>query len=223
MKKLRLLALLGLVLAFSSCSTARFYSGFSADTASQGMILLGPSALHFYLDEKNQASLNDSLSFETQELLASLVSSKSLPVTRRVQLDSAQHVEAAAFMDYLKGQTKMRQKNSPIPTALDELLEAEGERYGLLLFAEGMSRDRKGYKKAVTKGALLGLATAILTLGAATTYSVPVKTYSGIYAAVLDAETNQIVFYNFNEAERSPLDPGSVSEQLERMLAKLRK
>ena len=223
MKKLHLLALLGLVLAFSSCGTARFFSGFSGDSARQGMILLGPSSLHYYVDEKNQASLNDSLTFETQELLASLVSDMDLPLTRRVQLDSAQHVEAAFFMDYLKDQPKMKQGSSPIPTALDELLEAEGERYGLLLYSVGMTRDKKGYRKSLAKGAALGIVTAILTLGTFTTYSVPSIAFSGIYAAVLDSETNRIVFYNFNEAEQNPLAPGPVYSQVKEIFKDLEK
>ncbi len=222
MKKLRLLALLGLALAFASCSTARFASGFSADTASQGMVLLGPSALHYYLDDKNRSALDDSLSFETQELFAAIVANMDLPVTRRIQLDSAEHVEAIAFMDYLKYQPKKTQMSCPIPTVLDQLLEAEGERYGLLLISEGMTRDKKGFAKEVGRSILVGAVTALLTLGTVTASGAVYSAYSGVYAVVLDSETNRVMYYDFNETDKSPLDP-KVSKQLEKLLKGLRK
>ena len=223
MKKLHLLALIGLVLAFSSCSTARFAPNFSADAASQGMVLLGPSALHYYLDEKNHSSLDDSLSFETQELLATIVTSNGLPLTRRVQLDSTEHAEAVAFVDYLHNKSKKTQMNCPIPTALDQLLEAEGERYGLLIFCEGMSRDKRGFAKAVTKSLLLGAAVAVLSMGTVRATGAVYSAYSGVYAVVLDSVTDRVVFYNFNEEEHSPLEVQEVFEQVEKLLKDLRK
>lgn len=223
MKKLHLLALLGLVLAFSSCSTARFASNFSADTARQGMVLLGPSALHFYLDEKNHSTIDDSLSFETQELLANMVTSNGLPVTRRVQLDSTEHVEAIAFIDYIKNKSKNVQMSCPIPTALDRLLEAEGERYGLLIFCEGMSRDKKGFAKEVTRNILVGAAVALLTLGTMTVAGSAYSAYSGIYAVVLDSMTDRVMFYNFKEEEHSPLEVQKTFDQLENLLKDLKK
>ena len=216
MKKVHLFLLLSLVLTLSSCGAARYYAGFTPGAAKEGMVVLGPSSVQYYIDKQNKEAYDDSLSTASESLIATIVEELNLPVTQRVQLDSVQKEEAIAFMRFITAQDKELRGDYPIPDLFDELLESKGERYGLLIYADGMSRDTKGFAKEVAKGVLLGVATAVLTMGAMSVYGTPVSSVSHIYVAILDSETDRVVFYNSSVPQEShPLKHNPVRMQLE--------
>ena len=216
MKKVHLFLLLSLVLTLSSCGAARYYAGFTPGAAKEGMVVLGPSSVQYYIDKQNKEAYDDSLSTASESLIATIVEELNLPVTQRVQLDSVQKEEAIAFMRFITAQDKELRGDYPIPDLFDELLESKGERYGLLIYADGMTRDSKGFAKEVAKGVLLGVATAVLTMGAMSVYGTPVSSVSHIYVAILDSETDRVVFYNSSVPQEShPLKHNPVRMQLE--------
>ena len=216
MKKVHLFLLLSLVLTLSSCGAARYYAGFTPGAAKEGMVVLGPSSVQYYIDKQNKEAYDDSLSTASESLIATIVEELNLPVTQRVQLDSVQKEEAIAFMRFITAQDKELRGDYPIPDLFDELLESKGERYGLLIYADGMSRDPKGFAKEVVKGVLLGVATAVLTMGAMSVYGTSVSCVSHIYVAILDSETDRVVFYNSSVPQEShPLKHNPVRMQLE--------
>ena len=216
MKKVRLLLLLSWVLTFSSCGAARYYASFTPEAPEGGMVVLGPSSVQYFLDAQNNESYDDSLSTASESLIARIVEDLDLPVSQRVPLDSVQREEAIAFMRFLITQNKELRGDFPIPGLLDELLESKGVRYGLLLYADGMSRDARGYAKDVAKDVLLGVATAVLTMGTMSVYGTSVYCVSHIYVAILDSDTDRVVFYNSSVPREShPLKPNPVRKQLE--------
>ena len=216
MKKVHLFLLLSLVLTLSSCGAARYYAGFTPGAAKEGMVVLGPSSVQYYIDKQNKEAYDDSLSTASESLIATIVEELNLPVTQRVQLDSVQKEEAIAFMRFITAQDKELRGDYPIPDLFDELLESKGERYGLLIYADGMTRDTKGFAKEVAKGVLLGVATAVLTMGTMSVYGTPVSSVSHIYVAILDSETDRVVFYNSSVPQEShPLKHNPVRMQLE--------
>ena len=216
MKKVHLFLLLSLELTLSSCGAARYYAGFTPGAAKEGMVVLGPSSVQYYIDKQNKEAYDDSLSTASESLIATIVEELNLPVTQRVQLDSVQKEEAIAFMRFITAQDKELRGDYPIPDLFDELLESKGERYGLLIYADGMTRDSKGFAKEVAKGVLLGVATAVLTMGAMSVYGTPVSSVSHIYVAILDSETDRVVFYNSSVPQEShPLKHNPVRMQLE--------
>ena len=219
MKK-TLFHLLLVAMAVSSCATAKYYGGFTPETARQDMALLGPVSCIYYLDDKNQESFSDTLSTFSETLIASLVDELGVPVSGRIELtEDEEKSEVFELMHYLSEQRSNKQKYILIPGVLDRALEEHGCRYGLLVFAEGMTRDKKGYTKDAVKGAFITLATAILTLGAATMIVTPEMYSSRIYAAVLDSEMDQVVFFNVrNPEETHPLRPDPVRKQLRKLL-----
>jgi hypothetical protein len=158
-------------LAVSSCATARYYGGFMPEKVGQDMALVGPVSAIYYLDEKNHESFNDTLSTFSETLITNLIDEMGVPVSGRIELNDDEKEEAFAFLRYLSDQDDRRLDLFPIPGVLDEALEAQGYRYGLLLVARGMTRDAKGYAKDALKGALLGVATAILSMGTFVMYS----------------------------------------------------
>jgi len=216
MKKVHLFLLLSLVLTLSSCGAARYYAGFTPGAAQEGMVVLGPSSVQYYIDKQNKEAYDDSLSTASESLIATIVEELNLPVTQRVQLDSVQKEEAIAFMRFITAQDKELRGDYPIPDLFDELLESKGERYGLLIYADGMTRDTKGFAKEVAKGVLLGVATAVLTMGTMSVYGTSVSCVSHIYVAILDSETDRVVFYNSSVPQEShPLKHNPVRMQLE--------
>jgi len=207
------------VLAVSSCATAKYYGGFTPETVKQDMVLLGPVSSIYYLDEKNHESFNDTLSTFSETLIASLIDEMGVPVSGRIELNEDEKEEAFAFMRFLVEKDRKHLDKFPIPGILDETLEAEGYRYGLVLVARGMTRDAKGYAKDALKGALLGVATAILTLGTMVMYTTPNPYSSQYYAAILDAETDTVVFYNsIGPKEKHPLHADPVRKELAKLL-----
>ena len=216
MKKVHLFLLLSLVLTLSSCGAARYYAGFTPGAAKEGMVALGPCSVQYYIDKQNKEAYDDSLSTASESLIATIVEELNLPVTQRVQLDSVQKEEAIAFMRFITAQDKELRGDYPIPDLFDELLESKGERYGLLIYADGMTRDSKGFAKEVAKGVLLGVATAVLTMGTMSVYGTSVSCVSHIYVAILDSETDRVVFYNSSVPQEShPLKHNPVRMQLE--------
>ena len=218
MKK-TLFHLILVALAVSSCATAKYYGGFTRESAREDMALMGPVSCIYYLDEKNHESFNDTLSAFSETLVANLVDELGVPVTGRIELNDDEKSETFDLMHYLASSKAKKQEFFPIPGLLDRALEEEGHRYGLLVFAEGMTRDKKGYTKDAVKGAFITLATAILTLGTAVMVTTPEMYSSRVYAAVLDSETDQVVFFNVrNPEETHPLRPDPVREQLSKLL-----
>lgn len=214
-----LFLLLLVALAVSSCATARYYGGFTRESARENMALMGPVSCIYYLDETNHESFSDTLSAFSETLVANLVDELCVPVTGRIELNDDEKAETFDLMHYLASSKARKQEAFPIPELLDHALEEEGHRYGLLVFAEGMTRDKKGYTKDAIKGAFITLATAILSLGTAVMVTTPEMYSSRIYAAVLDSEMDQVVFFNVrNPEETHPLRPDPVRKQLTKLL-----
>ena len=207
------------VLAVSSCGTAKYYGGFTPEASRQDMALLGPVSTIYYLDQNDEYFFSDSLTVASETLITGLVNGMNIPVSGRIELDEEQKDETAAFMRTLMAQKPKNRDMYAIPGLLDEVLEAEGYRYGLLLFAQGRTRDIKGSRKDLAKGVLVTVATAILTLGTAVAVVTPEKYSSQVMAAVLDSETDRIVFFNATTPqETDPLNPGPVHEQIAKIL-----
>ena len=218
MKKTLFLLVL-VVLAVSSCATARYYGGFTPETARQDMALMGPVSSIYYLDENYNESFNDTLSIISETLITRLVDEMGVPVSGRIELNDDEKEEAFAFLRYLYERDWETLDTFPIPDLLDKALEAQGYRYGLVLVARGMTRDAKEYAKEVALNVLVDVALTVLIPGTAVVPIPSDSCYSQISAAVLDSETDRIVFYNATvPKEKNPLRPGPVQKQLNKLL-----
>ena len=214
MKKTFALLLCSAVL-LSSCATAKYFSGFKPGDAEGKMALLGPVSTQFYIDKDGQEAYSETLSIASEEMLADLTVKMGVPVDEIFPLDSLLMEETVGFVRYLQSSTKKRMGEAPIPAALDELLEEHGYRYGLLLYADGMSRDKGEFVKKAVAGAFVSVVIAVATLGMIVPYAVPTEYSSAMYTAVLDTETNRVVFYNHSgPRETHPLKEKPVRSQL---------
>lgn len=179
------------------------------------MAMLGPVSTQFYIDKNGKESFSDSLSVFSEQMLADLTVQMGMPVEQIFVLDSLQMEEVVGFVRFLQSSSKKKMGEAPIPAVLDDILEGEGYRYGLLLYADGMSRDHGDYVKKTVLGTFVSVVVAVATLGMIVPYAVPTAYSSAMYAAVLDSETNRVVFYNYSgPRETHPLKEGPVRSQL---------
>lgn len=215
----RILTILLCIVALSSCSITRYYADFTTADAENEMALLGPVSTIYYLDSNRHEYYSDTLSVISENLITEEALWMGVPVNTVMPLDSLHREEAMAFMDYLTVVDDKNVGSIPIPGVLDDMLEDSGYRYGLLLFATGMSRDKAGYVTQAVLGAALGVATAVLTRGAVVMYGTPLAYQSMIHAAVLDSLTNRVVYYSYDDPkEMDPVERRSVARQLKRLL-----
>ena len=206
-------------LLLSSCGPSQyFYSGATYADLSEGMVLLGPTSTIIYLDQDNKSAYDDSLSTISEELIAKLTPELGVPTKDRIPLNDDQEEEAIAFMNFLKSRNANIRGDIPISSDLDSLIEASGYRYGLLVVADGMLRNRKGLAKQTAVNILIGVVVAIVTLGTVVpiVYAQPDSTSA--YIAVLDSYSDRIVFFNAQGPwEQSPVGESDVTRILKQL------
>ena len=215
MKKI-LLAFTVLVLA--SCGTAKYYGGFTAEQGKNDMVMLGPVSEQYFLDDNKKMVYVDSLSISSENLIFEQIDMSGVPFTSMIPLDDLQREHLVKFVDFLLTQDAKKRGSTRVPEDLLQLVRTSGNRYGLLVFSVGMTRDNKGIVADVVKGTLLGVATAVLTLGMFTMYTVPEMPYSNIYVAIVDSETGTVAYYNQNLGEEcDPHDPAVIHKQVNKL------
>ena len=218
----RLLLVLSAALMLISCSASRYYSDYTREDITEDLAFLGPASAIVYMDKDNRRVFDDSLSLASEELICRLTQEIGVPVAERITLNDEQKGEAAAFLSHLKSKSAKERGNVPIPQSLDYLLESSGHRYGIVLFENGMVRDPKGIYKDMAVSATVAIIVAIISLGTIIMYSVPYTNISDVTLAVLDSQTDKIVFYNANSSEDTdPLNEKALSYQLKSLYAKI--
>lgn len=218
--KLRYLIILLAAFVLVSCGSARYYGGANPSMI-QDMILLGPVSTQYYIDRDNQELFSDSLSVVSEGTVRRLAEEMVLPLTRTVPLDSIQKEEAVAYMRFLADLDSPGRGSAPIPILLDELLEANGHRYGLLIYANGLTRDSKGIAKSVAKDLLLGVSAVFASGGSVAAEGGAIIFASELSAAILDSETDRVVFFNNHtpaDATAHPFREKDVRRQIKAVL-----
>ncbi|MBP5505002.1 MAG: hypothetical protein J6X89_02735 [Bacteroidales bacterium] len=215
----RILIVLLAAVALTSCATARYYSEFSPAAAANEMVLLEPVATHFYMDENDREQYSDSLTVVAESRMVDAANQLGLPVNCMMELDDAQRNEAIAFMQYLISRDNAAKGEVPIPGILDDMLESSGYRYGLILFEDGMNRDKGSYIRDAVIGLTVGIFLAVVTMGLFTTYLYPMSAISTTHAAILDSVTDKVVYYNYEQIEAlDPLKPAYVTKQVREVM-----
>ncbi len=220
-KAIIIIALAVSALFLASCSSNRgFVSSITRNDISrmQQFEMLSQVGV---IEKSNDVVYNDSLGEVAKTLFTNaLVRNKTLPVkdiitfedslvSRRVQY------EILLLMKYVEG--NVRVKDIPIPPTIDSILEARGERFGLLVYNWGFTRSGGNYAGQIAKGVAVG----ILTLGSY--YTVPYKdmTRSGIIIA--DSKLNNLAYVASTNRESTPLKADTYRKQLDDLLKKYRK
>jgi len=105
--------------------------------------------------------------------------------------------------------------NLRITPTLDKVLESNETRFGLVVVASGFTRVKGNYGKQVMKGAALGL----LTMGMYV--QTPVKSYSTVYAMIVDAQKDNVTFFRKSYLpDQEPINPNVLTKQYEDIFEK---
>lgn len=213
-----ILSLLSLVFLVSCGTSAIYLQGFSVPDTSEGVALLSPVSCIYYIDAKGTESYDDSLSLVSEVLMASLIEQQKLPISSTLPLDSIQKEESIAFMQYLFANKPVELTVAPIPSVLDSLLETNNQRYGLLIYTEGMTRNRKQYAKDLAASTAFGILLAVATMGTFYTYNYSMLYAAGVNVAILDSDYDRVVFYNkIPVDEANPLSEKHMGKYIKRL------
>lgn len=211
---IRLSPLLLLLPLLLSCASGRYMSGISAEQLGS-IALVQPNSHQSYIDRDGNMGYNDSLSWRSVDLLTEQLMQSHLQIPQWIATTDGEIEEVWAFMDAVADHKTRRLADLPTSVVIDSLLIAHGYRYGLLVCANGFSRSNRNYGLSVATGVIVGVLTAVLTLGTYVYMPLPNKGSSHIYAAIVDAQERRVVFYNRNTPdEAEPLEPKTLRKQI---------
>lgn len=92
-----------------------------------------------------------------------------------------------------------------VPLVLHNMIVDNGYRYGAFLYANGYKTEKKLYRRQMWIGFGVGLAVTLLTLGTVYVLDLPSEGELNMWAIVVDAETDKVIY--FNEAHSYDCDP----------------
>lgn len=209
--------------ALTSCSTARYVA--KTDMALvRDIALVTPLAEISYMSSEDEVVEDAALTAESARLMKEAVLHSGIPITDIIDLNEEMFDDDVA--DEIAALQSMNPKKSgmtAIPPALDRLLEDHGKRYGLVVFSHGFDRDARNYRKAVVRGTVIGLIVTVATLGMFTMYETPMRYLLDSTVAIVDSETDEIIYFNHDAREASPTREAHVEAQFEKLIKKFRK
>ncbi len=216
MKKYSVIFILGCVI-LSSCTTSKPLTSTILPSEVTDLNILEPFSYITMIKKGNRGELDDSLSASSKNLIIKVLEDFSgrIPITGTIILQDSS-VRSNLENEYESLITTADRNriisNLKITPTIDKILETNNVRFGLITVATGLTRVKGNYGKQVAKG--VGL--AILTLGMYT--ETPVKSYSTVYAMIVDSKDNNVAFFRSSYLQdKEPLDEAVLKNQFERI------
>lgn len=206
------------ILMSAGCTTRRAFTSSVSVGEITEMALFTPLSDIWYIEKGNDSERSDSLSRVSSDITTKVLETIPLrpEITKYISIEDED--ELIAFkgeLDYLYGQLENAKRNQAVNLlpVIRSMLDANGKRFGMIVLTSGFSRRKGNYGGQVAKSFAVGL----LTLGMYV--PVPIKSHSNVYVFIVDAESNQVVFYRKSvEQEGEPLDEIQVEKQLNNIL-----
>jgi len=227
--QIRLVVLLGTFWALFSCAPTKYVA--SGLTGLRDVAVISPYA---YIEQVDRDSVfyDDSISRVCAAMTSNALihSPMSTGTVIPVELggEDPTYSDAIAYLaDIVPDQAGL----APIPAALDELLEAYGQRYGIVVYASGYAKTPRLYGRevAATAGgvaASVGLSVLMAVASFGTFYSVPIvsvpqKNMLFIRLAVIDSQEDRFVYYKLIADSVSPTNHKFIEKKIRKALGKL--
>jgi hypothetical protein len=216
MNTLRLTVLFLTVLLFASCSTTKFLTSGVNPAEIRDLQKFETISYMSLIEKGSMSKQNDSVSNVSKAILDETLSSfeDKIPLSGNIKADNPglqKKVRNEIETLILTADKQKQVDGLKLTPAIDSLLELNGKRFGLLTVTSGFTREKGNYGKQVAKGAAMG----ILTLGMV--YQTPIKSNSTIYAMIVDAKDNSVVFYRKSMVEGEPLNKDVLSKQINKL------
>ena len=216
-------------MALVSCASFRYVA--REIPAIDGITLIYPYSNILYI-AKDECSYDEQRSTEQQNILTNLLMSSGIPIKDIISVEGRENQkELDADISFLPNINPKEVEYLNTDGPLDKLLEQNGSRFGLVIYAEGFVKDKALYKSEVA-GAIIGSAVGgliggvvagALGSGVAVGYigSPGMQYGSGMSAMLIDTYTDKVLFYNrVKPVERDPMDRDVLTSQLEKLLKK---
>lgn len=208
----------------ASCATSVPIIATTSSSQITQLAMFEPVSSIEYIEKGNRGVYNDSLSAESAELAKSIVREmQNLPPIEVISLqDSSLNMrlreELNTYISDLRNATPEKRINIFIPQSVEDVLRANGYRYGLIVYTEGFTRRKNNYGNQVAKdaGVSLGVTVALALVGVPLSYQqYSAKSRSTVSCFIIDAQEAKTVFYHqYPNSETEPLDPKKISKQL---------
>lgn len=206
--------LLWSVTLFASCATSKMMtSGVHASEITE-MLKFEPLSYISVIEKGNKSTFNDSLSIQTTKVLSETLGMfEKLPLVdmNHNTNDSLRMREIEKEINFLVSSVIYNKniKNLTIPPMIISSLKEHNKHFGLIVIQSGFTRAKGNFGGQVAKGIGLG----ILTMGMYV--QSPIKSNSSIYAMIVDAQNNDITFYNQSLLqEKEPMEKKTIEKQL---------
>lgn len=221
MKKPHFPFLLLIIAMLSSCSSSRNFTNGLTGNDLNNLQMFEPLCSIGIYDKGNQLTRSDSLSEISKELLTKrMLSDPRLDIADTLFFeDSLLNERIQSEIEYMMFYATSRGfKDLKITYSIDSILDARGQRFGLLAYTKGFTRTKGNYAGAIAKG--VGL--TILSLGSAIV--APYKESTIIYLMIVDAMNDNVAFFNGSpQKEFSPSKDYTYKNQLQEILWKFKK
>ena len=181
-----------LVLALSSCTAKK---GFISKLPKQEIADVQRFAVVsdiFALDKNDNGFRSDSLSALSMKCIdAYLNKQENIEIKGRIEINDT--LAQRKVNDEIRQLADIAFDNKeivliPIPRTIDSLLETQGKRFGLLVYATGFERYESNFWKAMSQ--------AIIMMRGGATLNPYYDRLSMIALMIVDADKNNIAFYN---------------------------
>ncbi|HOY50896.1 MAG TPA: hypothetical protein P5086_12395 [Prolixibacteraceae bacterium] len=219
MKSLKILLLL-VCCGFVACTVTKPLTSDVTPAEVTDLKLLEPYSYISMIKKGNRGELDDSISAVSKQLNIDALKSFSgkIPLKGEIFLaDTAVNHKLEKEYEYLllTADKNKNITNLRITPTLDKVLESNETRFGLVVVASGFTRVKGNYGKQVMKGAALGL----LTMGMYV--QTPVKSYSTVYAMIVDAQKDNVTFFRKSYLpDQEPINPNVLTKQYEDIFEK---
>jgi hypothetical protein len=169
------------------------------------------------IEKGNRGMYNDTISKQSKDLFTNLLKSfrHKIPVTGELYTNDVHaRNRMQKEIEYICVSADKNQNIASlrITPTLDSLLETNNKRFGLVTVTVGFTRRKGNYAGQIAKGVGVG----ILTLGLF--MPTPIKANSTIYAAIVDAREDKVIYFHKSfMQDKEPLDVVVLSDQIERL------
>lgn len=220
------------ILALASCGPKVFRSE-AVPVQVDRVVLFEPTAYVSYISSGNNAVPNDSMSRITGLLAESVLrTTQGVPaIDRKITFDNP--LTDSVFrheIDLLYGELAgtNRHENVAIPPMIDSLMDASGERFGMLVSVAGFTRSTGNYIGQLAKGAGLQLLTGVVaaSLGGGFSMGVyPHKARMAVGIALVDNQKKEIAFFGQIESDSAsePLSEKAVEKYIGKIFKRYNK
>ena len=218
----------GIVILCTSCSASKFLVSDVKSAAINEMLKIEPFSYISLIEQGNMsATYNDSISN-----YAKIVLNEALEIFRgRLNLSSEEIEIIDSFerkaleqeLNFLimSAERNRSINNIPITPLIDSMLIANNKRFGLIVVQNGFTRAKGNHGGQIAKGVGMGIITGILTMGMVSSYQVPTKANSTLYAVIVDSENKNIAFYNKSVMQdKEPTEKENITKQLHKVFEK---